>query len=251
MSASPPRDNDDGDGDGDGADSSASDGPGDDGVVEVARGGPRTARNAAVVVGVVLVLFIALLATRKSAEERVGFNPLLNKAMPRVTGTTMDGTTIDLDRYRGRWVVVNFFAAWCIPCREEHPELIKFAEEHDAKGDAVVVSIAFNDQPSAVQFFFAQNGGTWPVIVRDDGRAAIDFGVTGVPESFVVAPNQLVVDHFNGVTQAELDAVIARYPEAAPPPSSAGSTAVPRASGGAPGTTAPNAPNAPNGTAPR
>jgi cytochrome c biogenesis protein CcmG/thiol:disulfide interchange protein DsbE len=178
--------------------------------VDAPAGGPRAARNAAVVVGIVLVLFIALLATRKSADERVGANQMLGKAMPHVSGTTMDGEQLDLDKFRGKWVVVNFFATWCVPCQQEHPELVKFSNAHAAKGDAVVVSIAFNDQPSALKAFFARAGGDWPVIVSDDGRAAIDFGVTGVPESFIVAPSQLVVDHFNGVTQAELDATIDR-----------------------------------------
>jgi len=90
-----------------------------------------------------------------------------------------------------------------------------------------VVSIAFGDQPAAVKAYFERNGGSWPAIVKDDGHAAIDFGLTGVPESFVVAPNQLVVAHFEGVTAAQLDDVIRTYGGGAPGGSIAPTTTAP------------------------
>jgi cytochrome c biogenesis protein CcmG, thiol:disulfide interchange protein DsbE len=179
--------------------------------------GRNGARIAAISVGVVLLLFIALLATRKAVgdEDRFGPNKLVGQAVPAVAGTTLDGGTVDIDRLRGKWVVVNFFATWCTPCRVEHPELLRFREEHAAAGNAEVVSIAFDDTPAKMREFFTERGGTWPVVVGDTGRFAIDFGVTGIPESFVVAPNGQVVAHFNGVTRDELDKVIDSYESAA------------------------------------
>ena len=195
---------------------------------------PRVARTAAIIVGIVLVLFIGLLATRKSADERINVNPIVGKAVPRLVGTTLDGTQLDVDTLRGRWVVVNFFATWCVPCQIEHPELVKFSKAHAASADAQVVSIVFNDQVNATRAFFQKQGGTWPVITSDDGHAAIDFGVTGVPESFVVAPNGLVVAHFQGVTQTALDDVIARFggTDSVTPGSVAPDGSIPAAGGG-------------------
>lgn len=184
---------------------------------------PRTARTAAIIVGVVLVVFIALLATRKPNEQRFGPNPQVDKPAPAVVGTSLTGEHVDIDRLKGKWVVVNFFATWCVGCREEHPELVKFAAEHDKLGDAQVVSVAFQDQSAALKDFFAQQGGSWPVVVGDTGQIAIDFGVTGIPESFVVAPSGLVVAHFEGVDAATLDSVIAAFPDSSP-----GSTTVTR-----------------------
>jgi cytochrome c biogenesis protein CcmG, thiol:disulfide interchange protein DsbE len=172
-------------------------------------GRPKTLRLIALAVGVVLVLFVALLATRHPSEERFGPNQLLGRAVPAVSGTTMNGDTVSIDTLRGKWVVVNFFATWCTRCLFEHPELKAFREEHRATGKAEVVSIAFDDSPDNLREFFQRNGGDWPVIINDDRRSAIDFGVTGVPESFVVAPNGRVVSHFTGVTAAGLDQVIA------------------------------------------
>jgi hypothetical protein len=96
------------------------------------------------------------------------------------------------------------------------PELVRFRTEHAAVGDTEVVSIAFEDQPQALQDFFAAKGGGWPVVLNDDARMALEFGVTGVPESFVVAPSGQIVAHFNGVTAEALDGVIAQYGEAPP-----------------------------------
>lgn len=175
------------------------------------RGGPRAARIAAISVGVVLLLFIVLLATRKSSEDRFGANPLVGRAVPAVSGKTLTGQDVDIATMKGKWVVVNFFATWCTGCRIEHPELVKFSEKHKAAGDAEVVSVAFQDQAAALQSFFDRNGGDWPVIVDDTANTALTFGITGIPESFIVAPNGLVVDHFNGVTAEGLDQVINAY----------------------------------------
>jgi cytochrome c biogenesis protein CcmG/thiol:disulfide interchange protein DsbE len=177
-------------------------------------GGRHLARNICIVVAVVLVLFVALLATRSPSEDRFGENPLVGKAVPEISGATTTGSTFDIDAYRGSWVVVNFFATWCTPCILEHPELVRFEERH-ADGSAQIVSIAYDDSPERVQEFFDDKGGTWPVVVADDARVALDFGVTGVPESFLVAPNGQVVAHFTGVTADGLDDVIRQFEDAA------------------------------------
>lgn len=177
---------------------------------------PRTARWAAAGVAVVVVLLVALLATREPATERVGSSPLVGRAAPAVVGETVDGAPFDLDDLRGRWVVVNFFSTWCVPCRSEHPELVSFSRRHGQTDAARVVSVVFADEDDDVREFFAEEGGDWPVVRDPDGGIALSYGVTGVPESYVVAPTGLVVAKFtSGVTSAGLDQVIARAEGAA------------------------------------
>ena len=78
-----------------------------------------------------------------------------------------------------------------MPCIAEHPELVAFSRSHAAAGDAAVVSVVFDDTAANVEAFFEENGGDWPVIADDSGRVAVAYGVTGVPESYMVAPSGL------------------------------------------------------------
>jgi cytochrome c biogenesis protein CcmG/thiol:disulfide interchange protein DsbE len=168
----------------------------------------RTALWVSLSVGVVLVAFIGFLATRESGADRRANFTLKGKTVPEVAGPTLDGDTYDIATKRGQWQIVNFFATWCVPCQQEHPELVAFDDEHRALGDAGVVSIAFQDDPESLKRFFADNGGDWPVIIGETGSFAVDFGVTGVPESYVVNPNGVVVAKFEGVTRMALNQII-------------------------------------------
>ncbi len=174
----------------------------------VARRSTHVARWVAIAVGVVLAVFIGVLATSKSLDSRGISSELLGDPVPAVAGETLDGRHFDIDQYRGRWVVVNFFATWCTPCVREHLELIAFSERHRAAGDVEVVSVAYSDTTESLRSFFERNGGDWAVIPEDTNRSALAFGVTGVPESYVVSPAGIVVAKFEGVTADGLDSVI-------------------------------------------
>jgi cytochrome c biogenesis protein CcmG/thiol:disulfide interchange protein DsbE len=165
----------------------------------------RTALWLSVTVGVVASLFIGLLATRDSAADRIAPSRLLGRPAPDVSGPALDGSRFSLAALQGRYVVVNFFATWCIPCEKEHPHLVRFAEG----GAAEVVSVIYDDSLPNVRRFFAERGGDWPVV--DDPGAKVDWGLRGVPESFLVGPDGTVLSRvLGGVTQAGLEGLVAR-----------------------------------------
>jgi cytochrome c biogenesis protein CcmG, thiol:disulfide interchange protein DsbE len=84
---------------------------------------------------------------------------------------------------KGQVTLVNFFASWCVPCRSEHPMLMRLAEE----GKVRLLGVAYKDDPAASTKFLEQLGDPYKRIAVDrDGRVAIDFGVYGVPETYVV-----------------------------------------------------------------
>ena len=109
-------------------------------------------------------------------------------------------TAFDIDKYRGQWVLVNFFATWCPPCVAEQPELVKFAA--DNAGSVQLVSVAFDDTTENVEQFFAERGGDWPVLAEETGAAAIDYGVVKLPESYLVDPSGTVVEKLIGGVRA-------------------------------------------------
>src|SRR5438270_11047305 len=107
-------------------------------AVAVAR--PRhTARWAAISVGVVVVLFVGLLATRKSADTEHADSPLLGKQAPVTSGASFSGPSnaapVSLSTFQGKYVLVNFFASWCVPCQQEQPDLKSFNDRHVVAGD--------------------------------------------------------------------------------------------------------------------
>jgi cytochrome c biogenesis protein CcmG/thiol:disulfide interchange protein DsbE len=172
----------------------------------------RPALWGAVPVGVVLALFVVVLATRDSdPTNRAVDSPLLGKPAPALAGeSVLDGEAFDLRDAEGRWVLVNFFATWCEPCRKEHPQLVKFAQDHQVADDARVVSVVFQDQPEDVERWFRDNGGDWPV-VDTDGEIVVDWSVSGVPESYLVDPAGVVrAKIVGGVDATKLDDLLRR-----------------------------------------
>jgi len=163
----------------------------------------RTALWVAIALGVLLAFLIGVLATRDSAADKMVASPLLGKPAPDIVGKTLGGEQLSLSSLRGRWVVLNFVASWCVPCRQEHPELVDFDTRHRAAGDGQVLGVVFSDKPGNVRDFLRERGGDWPVLEDPDGQVALEFGVRGPPESFVISPGGLVVAKIVGPTTAD------------------------------------------------
>jgi cytochrome c biogenesis protein CcmG/thiol:disulfide interchange protein DsbE len=154
---------------------------------------------------------IALLATRPPATAVEVNTPLVGERAPPIAGATVTGAAFDLAALRGRWVVVNFFASWCPPCQQEQPDLVTFAAQHRDAGDAAVVGVVFDDAASQARSFVRSSGSFWPTVVDPGGQIALDYGVRGPPETFLVSPGGTVAAHFDGpVTSQALDYWLSR-----------------------------------------
>lgn len=168
--------------------------------VTAVAGRRRVAPFVALAVAVVFaVLFVILAGSKTRTNESNAGTPLLGNPAPAIVGETLDGGTFDLSRRRGSWVVLNFFQTTCLPCQQEHPELVRFAEKQAELPDgAELVTVVWQDNADAVRSYFAEHGGgTWPVVL-DDADVNVRYGVARVPETWIIDPSGIVQVHYVG-----------------------------------------------------
>ena len=181
------------------------------------RQGRHTARWIAGSVLLVLAALVALLATRPPATATEVYTPLLGKPAPAITGTTITGGGFRLAAYRGRWVVLNFFASWCPPCQQEEPNLVTFAYQNRGIGDAALIGVVYDDTTANALSFEKSAGATWPTVVDPGGQIALRYGLRGPPETFLISPAGKVEAHIDGpLTVAYLDQQLAAARTAGP-----------------------------------
>ena len=177
---------------------------------------PRQRRWTWLAVSAVMVLVVgwAFVAGQSLGRDpRQVESALIGKEAPGFRLPALEGSWIDSDSFRGEVLVVNFWASWCVPCREEAPELQSFAERWAGRG-INVVGIVYNDEEAEAAGFRDEFGLTYPQVLDPDGRAAIDFGVFGVPETYVVDRDGIVMAKLAGaVNAATLDQVVAGMEE--------------------------------------
>ena len=146
---------------------------------------------------VVAVLFLGLGKDPSAIDS-----PLIGRPAPdfalKAVGT---GETIDLAQFRGKPVIVNFWATWCHPCWDEHPVLTANAQ---MLGDKVqFVGVVFQDEESKIKDFLQQRGWAYPTLVDQAGKTAIAYGVGGVPETYFLDKNGVIVAKFAGPMSAD------------------------------------------------
>jgi DsbE subfamily thiol:disulfide oxidoreductase len=96
---------------------------------------------------------------------------------------------------KGRVTLISFFASWCVPCRAEHPLLFPLAQDKRIQ----IVGIAYNDKPGNTSAYLSELGNPYSrVVVDQSGRTAIDFGLTGVPETYLIDRDGVIRFHLAG-----------------------------------------------------
>jgi cytochrome c biogenesis protein CcmG/thiol:disulfide interchange protein DsbE len=145
----------------------------------------------AVAIGVVAVGLVVLSQRFGRDAEAVGSN-LLNRTAPTGELERLDGPgSLDLADLRGSRVVVNFWASWCQPCREEHRDLVRIADDYRDRG-VRVVGVVFQDDAADARAFLLRFGDGYDTVLDSHSRTAIDFGIFGVPETFYLDEDGVV-----------------------------------------------------------
>ncbi len=166
-------------------------------------------RNATIgaAVGIPVVSLLAFGLTR-NPNERPSTMP--GQAAPAFELPTLDGRdTISLAQQAGHVVVINFWASWCIPCRQEHRELNAAAQMFVADGVRFLGLVYQDTRENAVAFLRELGGQLYPVLIDEQSRTAIDYGLSGVPETFVIdRAGRVAYKHIGPITAAGLAQVI-------------------------------------------
>ena len=138
----------------------------------------------------VLVAALGAALLRPKSDDNAG-DPLLNKPAPTFTLATLDGGKLSSAQLRGQPLVLNFWASWCVPCREEAPLLRELSEQRNGK--LRVVGVLFQDKnQTQIRKFIADYGLSYPNLLDTDLKTSIDYGLTGVPETVFISADGVV-----------------------------------------------------------
>ncbi|HUP19990.1 MAG TPA: redoxin family protein [Gemmatimonadota bacterium] len=162
-------------------------------------------RFAFILVAVAVVALFTYMLTR----EQTLASPLVGKTAPGFSIPLYAAdSTLSLERLEGRPVVVNFWASWCLSCRDEARVLEEGWQRHGA--DVAFVGVAVDDEASAAREFIRRYGKTYLLGPDRDGSVALDYGLYGVPETyFIGADGRILSKHVGPLTDADLERRIA------------------------------------------
>lgn len=152
-------------------------------------------------------LFLSQLLSGRDASEipsaLIGL-PAPQTSLPPLEGTNLPG--LDTKSFAGKVTLVNVFASWCAPCREEHPVLLGLSQDKRF----TLAALNYKDQPENARRFLGDLGNPYQAIGVDPaGRAAIDWGVYGVPETFVIGKDgKIAYKHVGPLTPDSVKALL-------------------------------------------
>lgn len=149
-----------------------------------------------------LFLFLTIVSTGlliscEKIEQQQIQKAVIGQPAPDFSLSDTKGKTWKLSEQKGKVVFINFWATWCPPCREEMPSMQKLYSELPRE-KFEMLTILSNDDPLLANTFVARVGGTFQVLIDPDSLIANAYGLTGVPETFIIDKNGILREKFIG-----------------------------------------------------
>jgi cytochrome c biogenesis protein CcmG/thiol:disulfide interchange protein DsbE len=167
-------------------------------------------RKIGIGIGACCLVAVALISVIGSANGSTG-KPSPPAAAQSLTLSALGraGAHVSLNQYRGRALIVNFFASWCVPCKKETPLLAGFYRAHH--GQVAIIGVDVNDGTASAEKFTRSAGVAYPIGTDPTGQTATNWGVVAIPQTFFLNPSHHIVKRvFGAVTQADLGSGLAR-----------------------------------------
>jgi peroxiredoxin len=142
-------------------------------------------------------IILILMAGCSKDNEAVVTKAELNKPAPDFTLVDLHGKTWQLSSLRGKVVFINFWATWCPPCLEEMPSMQEL-HENMTNAPFQMLAILSNDKPEFAQLMVDKSGLTFPILIDPESETSTHYGLTGVPETFIVDPQGILREKFLG-----------------------------------------------------
>ena len=151
-----------------------------------------------IVVFVIIIGLISLMAYAIfGSNTTVKTSPLIGTQAPDFTLKTFDGQELSLSDLEGQTILLNFWASWCMPCKQEAPALERSWQKYKDKG-VVFVGVNVWDENSNALKYLSKFGGGYPHVLDPNEEIQIDYGVGGVPETYFIDSSGVVRDKFTG-----------------------------------------------------
>jgi cytochrome c biogenesis protein CcmG/thiol:disulfide interchange protein DsbE len=146
---------------------------------------------------VVVVPLLGILIANLGRDPHTVTSPLIGRPAPPFTLVPLGGGgPVTLDALRGRPVVLNFWASWCVPCVQEHAALTSAARAMGS--DVQFFGIVYEDDEARAKDFLARHGSAYPSLMDPESKTAIAYGIFGVPETYFISPGGTIADKFVG-----------------------------------------------------
>lgn len=159
-----------------------------------------------VVIGFVALQFSGMSGEDSANKPKVDIGVTVGKTLPKFVLPALDGKTVKIGD-PGQFIVLNFWATWCPPCRQEMPELNNFAQKYGSK--VIFYTVNIQESNDKVTEFISQNKYTINVLLDKDGEVAKTFRVNAIPTTIVADRQRIIKYRKSGpVTLAELEGVL-------------------------------------------